>query len=405
MKKLSLLLIGVGCLAVLSGLVDEASAAKRPYRYIPLAGTIPEGVEFNPLALGNNRHVYGGLTSCDAEGCTSAVAVLRRGELVPLQEGFANTANHRGAIGGGVLLDPELGTAQAARFTKAGIELIPPLDNDEVVAGVGLLSDSNIALVDSFDHNFELRQYLTRRGEITPVDFGPDPVMQLDLSDRGRISGTVRREDIFRAFRYRPSTGRFTVLDPLPTEPNAWGQAINRKGDVLGYSFVFGGLERIGVWRGTEFHTYFVEGTPEFPTISNRLLWNERGLIVITDTSVDDLNSYLVPEPGVRLKLADLTRGPLPAWTRIIDINEHGDMLGVGADNPPHADQLFLLRRIGRLPVMRGSADLAAPSDPAPTSATAAGTMVHRASALERRLEERMYGGLRKDRTAHLRRS
>ena len=100
------------------------------------------------------------------------------------------------------------------------------------------------------------------------------------------------------------------MLDRLPTEPHAWGQAINRHGDVLGYSFVFGGLTRIGVWRGATFQTYFVEGTPEFPTVSNRLKWNERGMIVITDTT--DLNSYLVPRPNQRLNLADLTRGALP---------------------------------------------------------------------------------------------
>ena len=49
---------------------------------------------------------------------------------------------------------------------------------------------------------------------------------------------------------------------------------------------------------------------------------------MITDTT--DLNSYLVPRPGVRLKLADLTKGPLPAWTEIIDINNSGDLIGVG---------------------------------------------------------------------------
>jgi hypothetical protein len=45
-----------------------------------------------------------------------------------------------------------------------------------------------------------------------------------------------------------------------------------------------------------EFEISFVEGTPEFPTVSNRLIWNEDGLIVISFTT--DGNTYLVPSPG-----------------------------------------------------------------------------------------------------------
>jgi len=69
---------------------------------------------------------------------------------------------------------------------------------------------------------------------------------------------------------------------------------------VLGYSFVPFGLERIGVWnRYANFQTVFVEGTPAFPTVSNKLLWNKKGLIVITNTHSRDLNSYIVPRPNV----------------------------------------------------------------------------------------------------------
>ncbi len=77
---------------------------------------------------------------------------------------------------------------------------------------------------------------------------------------------------------------------------------LNDKGDVLGYSFFFGGTERIGVWDKTgQFKTYFVEGTPEFPTISNNLLFNDEGLIVITAVSAQEAEkglSYVVQKPG-----------------------------------------------------------------------------------------------------------
>lgn len=273
------------------------------------------------------------------------MGVYRDGEVTALHQGFVNTANNRGKIGGGVV---DMGPPQAALFTRREVDLIPRLP-DEFLSQVTLLTDSGIAFVESVDLSGNLTPYLTRRGHVTPLNFGPDPVRDVDINDRGIVSGTSLRLGSNRAFRYDPFSGTFTLLEPLPTEPESWGQAINNRGHVLGYSFELNGSERIGVWRGTEFHTYFVQGTQEVPTRSNRLLWNERGLIVVTDTDPADLNSYLVPRPGVRLNLADLTEGPLPPWTLIRAINNRGDLLGEGGDEQGVATSNFLLRRVGRL--------------------------------------------------------
>src|SRR5262249_27393828 len=151
-----------------------------------------------------------------------------------------------------------------------------------------------------------------------------------------------------RAFRFDPSTGNATLLDPLPTESLSWGIGINSRGDVLGYSFVSAGLERIGVWdRGGNFTTYFVEGTVQFPTISNGLVFNDNNLIVITNVSspVSELgNSYLVPKPGVRLNLADLVEDlPVGGDLAVIsDMNERGSMIGSSSFGSS-----FLLERVG----------------------------------------------------------
>ena len=117
---------------------------------------------------------------------------------------------------------------------------------------------------------------------------------------------------------------------------------------MLGYSFVAGGLERIGVWDSSgNFTTYFVEGTPQFPTISNGLVFNDNNLIVITAVSapVFELgNSYLVPTPGVRINLADLVEN-LPAGqdlSTISDMNGHGSMIGTSSQGSS-----FLLERTG----------------------------------------------------------
>src|SRR4051812_49019344 len=107
------------------------------------------------------------------------------------------------------------------------------------------------------------------------------------------------------------STGCRRLRQPEPGRRSTYqaGEPVqtNRASSVLGYSFVSGGLEAIGVWHNSTFKTYFVEGTTEFPTVSNNLLWNEPGLIVITGAN-NDPNSYIVPRPGIRLSLADWRR-------------------------------------------------------------------------------------------------
>jgi hypothetical protein len=394
---MSLLSFTVGFLAIALGLIDEACAdkpPKRPYQYVSLDAAIPEGFFFDPRAITDSGRIYGTLFS---EAGSPFVAVYSRGEITALHEGFANDANNRGTIGGSVVRDPDQGTSQAALFTRREVELIPPLA-DEFSSEVRLLTNSGIASVELVDSNFEQSYYLTRNGHVTPLDFRP-----IDINDRGIISGTFFRSDGNRAFRYDPFSDRLTELDPLPTEPASEAQAINNRGDVLGYSFDFGVVERIGVWRGTKFHTYFVEGTPEVPTVSFSLLWNERGLIVITDTDRADLNSYLVPRPGVRLNLADLTDRPLPPWTLILDINNRGDLIGWGGERFFEISSVFLLRRVGPIDGKGGDADsLVASSleseadadgDAALSSepvAAAAGAGARHAPALERILHERL---------------
>jgi hypothetical protein len=400
MKKIPILAFFAGFLAIGLGLCDEAWADKdhkRPYKYVSLDEAVPEGFFiFDIGVITDSGRVYVTLLQCDPE-CLTFVAVYHRNEMTVLHEGFVITANNRGKAGGGAIGDMD--ETQAALFTRSEVEFIPRLP-DELFSAVIRLTNSGIALVESFDSNFNISRYLTRRGHVTPLDFGPDPATLFDIDDRGLISGTSDRLDNDRAFRYHPSSGRLPLLEPLPTETSSWGLGINRRGDVLGYSFIDGGLERIGVWRGTKFRTYFVEGTLEFPTVSNRLLWNERGLIVITDVRApeSDLSSYLVPRRGVRLNLADLTKGPLPAWTFIRDINNRGDLIGWGGEERDSATSFFLLRRVGPLVGRkhRDTHDLAVASSPG-TEAAAAGPRVLHPSALERFLQERLPGGLGKD--------
>jgi hypothetical protein len=317
------------------------------YRYISLDAALPPDFVFlDPIKITDDRRVYGTAYSCPSD-CIPWIFVYRSGRLTVLDRGFAYTANEDGVVGGSVLTDPANPSEQAALFHgHHQIELIPPLPGERA-SHVLELTDSGIALVESIDSvTFASTFYLYRHGRVTALNLGFDQTRFIHVNDRGVVAGTsfdlgTRRS---RAFRYDPRSGTMTTLDPLSTEPDSWGLGINDRGDVLGYSFVSGGLERIGAWHDRTFQTYFVEGTPEFPTVSNRLLWNRNGLIVITDTAGPDLGSYLVPAPGVRLRLADLS-DHLPTWTVIQGVNGRGDLVGAGGSSRAIIEETFLLER------------------------------------------------------------
>ena len=210
------------------------------------------------------------------------------------------------------------------------------------------LNDSGMALVDSFDDNFVETLAIYKNGRVTPVDFGPDVPFAffLSMNNSGIISGTTFSQSFtFVGFRDDRSTSRTTLLYPVGGDPDAWALHINNRGDILGYSFVTNAIERIGVWDAKAVFTpYFVEGTPQIPTVSNRLVFNDNNLIVISNISIGEPTSYIVPRIGVRLDLADLVEN-LSAGQNLantIGINNHGDMIGFGQQGS------FLLVRVTR---------------------------------------------------------
>jgi hypothetical protein len=321
------------------------------YRYVSFDQVeLPsEFTSFFAAAIQNSGRVYGNV--CDDSGSECSIAFYKDGTVtvLPSPVFFVLAVNEHGTVGGFVPIDPENNIAQAALFQGDEVELITP-QPDEVFSDVFALNDSGTALVESFDDSGEVTYVLYHKGQTTPLDFGPsisNPSL-LAINNQGILSGRQGSSpfDGATGFRFNPRTGETTLLYPLSTESLAWGLGINNRGDVLGYSFVSGGLERIGVWdREGEFKTYFVEGTPEFPTVSNHLLFNDNNLIVITSVSSpasERGNSYLVPEPDIRLNIADLVEN-LPEGQDlgfIVDINNHGSMIGFGSQGSS-----FLLER------------------------------------------------------------
>ena len=320
------------------------------YHYVGLdQASLPAGfVFFSAAAINDSGRVCG--TAFD-ESFDSHVAVYQNGAVTVLQpdlSSLSQTVNAQGTIGGAVITDQVNFYTQAALFRGSQVEFIPRLPG-EITSSLVALNDSGMALVDSLDANFVDTFAIYKNGRVTPIDFGPDVSFPffLSMNNDGIISGTTFSQQSFTyfGFRFDTRTGLTTLLYPIAGDPDAWALSINNRGNILGYSFVFGATERIGVWdRSGLFTPYFVEGTPQIPTVSNRLLFNDNNLIVIRDLSTLPRTSYIVPRPGVRLDLADLVEN-LPAGQNLaftIGINNHGDMIGFGEQGG------FLLVRVVR---------------------------------------------------------
>ena len=347
--KVSVLLVvlGVaGCVTDLSDATENDAAAlsakKLRYKQVDITAG-PENLDgWFPRGLSPDGEVIGQGFDCNDDfSICSQVVVKRRHSgafRVLAQDFLVNDVNGRGDAGG-CTFDPQTFLGQAGVVRVNGtIELIPPLPG-EISSCVSLVSDSGVAFVTSTDANFVTSVYIFDRGEIRPF-----PVVNVtvrDINDKGQVAGIMGDGPGNRAYRFDSRTQTTTILEPVPPDPFSWGLGINKQGEVLGYSFEFDGVERIGKWnRKNEFEISFVEGTPEFPTISNNLTWNEKGLIVISATT--DGNTYLVPSPGVRLNLADLVKNAqAPSSLQVLAVNDDADILAFSSAD----GSLFLFRR------------------------------------------------------------
>ena len=336
----------VGCAVESSDVSDETTAAinARHLKYEQIDITAgPANVDgWFPRGLSDHGEVIGQAFDCNEDFTVcSQIAIKRRvnGQFAVLEEGFVmNDVNSRGDAGG-CTTHPVNFEGQAGIVRVDGtLELIPPLPG-EMSSCVVKLSDSGVAFVASTDPAFVTSVYILDRGRRRPFPVQNSTVN--DINDHAQIAG-IQFFDPNRAFRFDARAQTTTLLQPVAPDPQSWGFAINRQGEVLGTSFNFDAtIQRIGKWnRKNQFETSLIGGTgnPEFPVITNNLTWNEQGLIVLSST--DDGNAYLVPSPGVRLNLADLVKnGPAPTFVQVIAVNKGADIVASAAEG------VFLFRR------------------------------------------------------------
>ncbi len=333
-------------------LVAEAHSFR--YQYVPLDEAVPTGfLSFDPATIDDQGRIFGTAYAqpCDPN-CRPSAAVYESGTITILHAQATDRATDgMGTSGGGVVTGIDANNSlllQAAFFRGSNVQRIPRRPG-EVSSVILKMTHAGVPLVISIDSQGIASYYIYNNGRVIPVDFGPDAGVRfaVDMNNGRIISASIYSisANAYRGVRINPRTGEVAELDPLQTEPDSWALDINNRGQVLGYSFVFSGTERIGIWgQGDRFHTYFVEGTSQHPQISNRLIFNDDDLIVVSVMSTIPRTSYLVPAPGVRLDLADLTQNlPStgdPLWLSR-EVNNSGDIIGRGLDG--HS---FLLKRI-----------------------------------------------------------
>jgi hypothetical protein len=309
----------------------DAHADAIRYRYVDLSQVAlpaPYAI-FSPSTVIDGRVVG---TVFDAAFTVEAIAVYRDGAITVGPAGSASVANDRGEVGGANMV------GQAALFMRGNTTLVPQLPN-EAFANVAGLSRDGLALVSSTDIFGNLSLAYFRNGTETVINFNlPDPMFNGFMNDFGQVSATKQEsptDHFWHGYRYDPWSQQTTLLPPFAgdaTDTMVLVQGIHDDGEVLGYSFVQFGVspyhERVGVWdRSAVFHPFFEE------TINtNLLVFNDADQIVISNTS--DGNSYLVPFPGTRLNLADITVN-VPAGVQLstsVGIDNRGNIAGLAFD-------------------------------------------------------------------------
>ncbi|RFU48360.1 hypothetical protein D0B32_00480 [Paraburkholderia sp. DHOC27] len=293
--------------ALVSGSATAALGASFAvkFSFTNLDNLVPAGFLpfFSPLGPTLDGRVFGTAYDSNANGY---VSVYQGGTIKALAAGYANVVSHLGLVGGYVITDPVNYYQQAAVFVGNNVQLIPRVQG-EVSSFVQAINDFGLLIVASIDASGNETHYLYRNGKASVIKISVSGLQTVltGMNDSGVIVGyEILPGFQYLAFKYVSATGTTTPLPPLPTEPNSWALGINELGDVVGYSFVSGGIERVGLWQGnSSFTPYFVEGTPAVPTVSNSLLVNDLRQIVITFTN--DGQSYLVPQKGVRVALVN----------------------------------------------------------------------------------------------------
>jgi hypothetical protein len=320
---------------------------------------VPAHLDNKDLLIGT---AYFFLSETEVQG---DVVTIRDGKIIArVSNGFANSANEKGVAVGAVITDPVFFYSQAAFFEGKQKRLIPRRPGERSSQALQVNNDG-AALVYSEDQSGNGSLWIYRQGKWTAFDPSETGylVQSSILTERGMVAGSLvysidaNGVVTFRGYQFDPRTGKLVLFAPeFRGDTDTQIMAANSEDELLGYSYIPGSTEHIGIWTSPRhFKHYFTEGTAQYPTVSNNLTFSDNGQIVIFQISrpaSETNNAYYMPKPGVRLNIIDHVTGlptQVAALYQFVSINNDGDMTGFALDTDfnSHAFLLTNLKRSG----------------------------------------------------------
>jgi hypothetical protein len=326
-----------------AAMAHEDFSKKYRYHYISFANAkYPPGYfKFEPVKIDDLGRVYGIAWNNDS----GSAATYKNGVVTRYQDQLHNfnDVNIRGTLAGAIMnfdnadfvnTFPQL---QAAFVRKGKVEAIPYLAG-ETETRVTSINDYEAALINDVSTD---RYRLFDNGRIL-VDFKHIPAAPVEkgsfweVNNKKVVGGSTigLKSNIIRAVRFQPPYYKPQLLAPLSGDTHSYFYGLNNSGNILGVSekviTIIDSRYRYGIWdRQGHFKTYYT-------TNRNHVIprFNDSNLVVLSDGEYPFYKTYLIPRPGVQLKIENLLDNPkevVNPMVGILGINNRGDMIGVAA--------------------------------------------------------------------------
>jgi len=279
-----------------------------------------------------------------------------------VNNGYGIGINNNNTIAGARYPDPNALDTQLLLVHKNGVETIPDQPQFTTIDDLNNRDAALLRQSENYDGSGPATYKLYKNGKVQSLNFG--------LSAQTAIApgGKINDSDIFagsygdsnvngRGFTYNIRSKKTTILQPYGNKPVSLVVDINNGDQVLGWSQtdVYDSNKQAGIWNKNGKFTPYATAT-----YFGDIAFNDNGLIVASGAP-DKL--YLIPEPGVQLKLNDMVTDyvfPMhrltsndQTVTKIQRINNNGDMIGYtnsiasyGGGHGENKTEFFMLKRI-----------------------------------------------------------
>ena len=283
----------------------------------------PDAQDSTATDISDRGHVSGWVQPQPGED--SDAFVWRRGTTTVVAEGaYGTVVNERGQVGG-VVAKPETWSENPFVWT-AGTRVDlppPPFPGARSVASIKDLNDKGVVLGDGeYDDDSDLA-YVWSKGTFTELRDDGAVLRGVDLSNRGRVAGSVglggglREAALWRG-------GGIVRLGALPGTASSQAYALNDKDVVVGVSAVAPGQRGTGfVWRAGVLTPVTTSGWSVATDV------NERGQVAgaLGSTSAD-LTQPFVWQGGHLQRLGRPTSDDVD----VVDLSDKGHVLTVTGD-------------------------------------------------------------------------